>query len=147
MVPDQKAALLAALALSGSCQVTLEGRSMWPFIRSGDRVTIKKQNALPPVGSVVAVFSGEQLVIHRLLKQRRGTDATGEVWIRGDSSPGSTARIPAAWIIGRVASLRRNGRVRTFWITPPFSLLALPLGTILCILVRIKMSFRPHAIL
>ncbi|MBN2038038.1 MAG: S24/S26 family peptidase [Chitinispirillaceae bacterium] len=147
MRPDHKAALLATLATSGFCEVTLEGRSMWPFIRSGDRVTITRQNTLPRVGSVVAVFCGERLVIHRLIKRGHSPDGTEEVWIRGDSSPDSSAQVPATWIIGRVTSLKHNGRVRAFWITTPFSLLALPLGAILCILVRIKMLFRPQAVL
>jgi hypothetical protein len=138
VLPEHKAAFLEAIIRSGSCALRVEGQSMWPFIKSGDLVTIVPCKKMPDIGSVAAVFDHDQCIIHRVVKRRKRPGAIGEVWICGDSSPGSTARIPADEIVGIVSSLERNGTRQTRWLRPPLFLAALLMGRIMRSLIVIR---------
>lgn len=132
MHPEQKAGLLEALAAHGSCEVRVAGRSMLPFIKPGDVVTIKRCDGLPCFGSVVALFVQDQLIVHRVAKVTK----TGTVLISGDSSVGSETSVMPSEIIGTVVSLKRNGKIHSRWLKPPLSLIALIVGMIIKMLVR-----------
>jgi hypothetical protein len=136
--PEHKAAFLEAISRNGSCTIRVEGRSMWPFIKSGDLVTIVPCKKMPVIGSAVAVFNHDQCIVHRVVKRREHPGAIGEVWICGDSSPGFHVRIPPDEIVGIVSSLERNGTRQTHWLRPPLSLAALLIGRIMRTLIVIR---------
>jgi hypothetical protein len=116
------------------------GQSMWPFIKSGDLVTVVSCKKMPVAGSVAAVFYHDQCIVHRVVKRRERPGIMGEVWICGDSSPGSQARIPLKEIVGIVSSLERNGTRQTRWLHPPLSLVALLIGRFMRALIVLKNS-------
>jgi hypothetical protein len=139
--PEHKAAFLEAISRTGSCAIRVEGKSMWPFIRSGDLVTIVPCKKIPVIGSVAAVFNNDQCIVHRVVKRCKRSGAMGEVWICGDSSPGSQSRIPPGEIVGIVSLLERNGTRHTCWLRPPLSLAALLIGRIMRALIVIRDFF------
>jgi hypothetical protein len=132
MLPEQKVGLLEALAAHGLCEVRVAGRSMLPFIKTGDVVTIKRSEGSHRIGSVVALFIKDQLIIHRIVK----VEKTGTLLICGDSSAGSETSVMPSEIIGTVVSLKRNGKIHSRWLKPPLSLIALIVGLIIKTLLR-----------
>jgi hypothetical protein len=132
MLPEQRAGLIEALAARGSCEVRVEGRSMLPFIKPGDVVTIKRCKGSQRIGSIVALFVKDQLIVHRVVKVTK----TDTLLISGDSSAGSEASVMPSEIIGTVVSLKRNGKIHSRWLQRPLSLIALIVGMIIKMLVR-----------
>ena len=113
---------------------------MWPFIIEGDLVTVVRQQGIPRLASVVAVCIADQLIVHRVTG-RTSRDGQVTIVVRGDSSPGSFARLQPGEIIGKVASVCRNGKRSTRWVSPPLSIVALTAGPVLRMLVRLKALF------
>ena len=140
--PEQKAAFIEAVLKNGTCTMRIEGQSMWPFIKSGDLVTIVSCKKMPVIGSVAAVFNHDQCIVHRVVKCRERPDTMGEVWICGDSSPGSQARIQPSEIVGTAVSLERNGTRHTRWLHPPLSHAAMVLGYVLRAIFSLRISSR-----
>ncbi|MBN1127980.1 MAG: S24/S26 family peptidase [Chitinispirillaceae bacterium] len=139
MGPEEKAALLGALSVIGSCVVTVGGKSMWPFIRSGDRVKIVPRSGEPEPGSVAALFCEDRLLVHRIVQ----CSSQGFL-LAGDSSPGSFSRVAVNDIAGIVVSCERAGRWRSAWLHPPLSRFAVMLGYLLRFLVSAKERLPIH---
>jgi hypothetical protein len=59
------------------------GLSMWPAIRSGDRVTVRHGGARPQVGQVIVMLLDGRPVAHRVIDCRE-TDGAFEVRTKGD---------------------------------------------------------------
>jgi hypothetical protein len=100
------------------------GRSMSPFIRDGDFVSISPPAPAEPfVGQVVAFVRGGsgQLVVHRVI-------AAG-AWgyrIQGDNAPGiGDAAVQREQILGCVTRVTRQGRVVRLGLGPERRLIAL----------------------
>ncbi len=83
--------------------------SMSPMINTGNVVTVSKADpSRVRIGDVLAFQDGENIVVHRVI---------GKCWInrqlyfrhRGDAGVGS-GRVPAINLIGRVLSVRKDGR-------------------------------------
>jgi hypothetical protein len=55
---------------------------MWPFIKSGDLVTVVSCKKMPVAGSVAAVFYHDQCIVHRVVKRRERPGIMGEVDMR-----------------------------------------------------------------
>ena len=96
--------LLDALARGESVRVRVRGVSMLPWLRDGDPVCVR-----PPAGRClrrgdVALFRrGPILILHRVVGVR--TEAGAVVCdCLGDSESGSPERVPAAAVIGVVAT-------------------------------------------
>ncbi len=119
---------LAALSEFGTCDIIAEGQSMFPFIRSGDLVTVAAPVDAVRCGDVVAVFSDSQLILHRVIQRMRRSDGTPKVRIAGDSSPRSVAIVELHEIIGTVGQVKRSGICHRWQFQRPGSLLAIPLG-------------------
>jgi hypothetical protein len=89
--------------------VSLEvgGHSMTPFIRGGDRLTVRpRQGRRPSLGQVlVAAVDPGRVIVHRhvgWLEDR--------VVLRGDSTAASDAPIPLEAVVGVVARVERGDR-------------------------------------
>ena len=131
MNPGTKEALCEALHSLGSCDVTVAGRSMWPFIRPGDVVTIAAGPLNIRRGTVVAFFSENQLIVHRVVGYRKRPDGLQDCVVHGDSSPGSRAVIAQDQVIGCVTAIKRNSRKTAIWLRPPLSWIAIVAGFVL----------------
>ena len=129
MDKEQKNMLIAALDECGECTVRVEGTSMWPFIRSGDRVVLHRSRNVPPQnGAVIGFFIDNQLVIHRIAARRRLRDGQWRLVVLGDSMPGSRSEIEAGVVAGVVSKVMRNGKTSSFWVSRPFGVAALWIG-------------------
>lgn len=84
------------------------GRSMAPFIRDGDIITVSPiESRLPTVGDVVAFVrpGSHKLIIHRVV------DRQAEGWlIRGDACSISEGPIALDHLLGQVTRVERGGR-------------------------------------
>ncbi len=83
------------------------GFSMWPFIRQGDKLVIKKVpvDDLRP-GDIILYRANNQLVCHRLVKKNRDF-----LYTRGDNSMSSPEVITQEIFIGKVVGIIRNNRM------------------------------------
>ena len=136
---DKATADLVKTAFSGldSCTVNVHGRSMSPFVRDGDQVTIVPVAGIPAVGSIVALFAGEQLIVHRVIS-RKVEKSGATIAIAGDSSPGSEAVVTLSELFGIVQKITRGPIEVSGWCRPPLSILAVALGHIFRFLVSGK---------
>ncbi|MBD3393470.1 MAG: hypothetical protein GF418_15145 [Chitinivibrionales bacterium] len=138
MDSHQKVMLLASLAEHGTCRATVQGTSMWPFVKNGDRVVIHEPPLRPRRGMVVAFFVGEQLVIHRIAGCRKDGEAGWRVSTKGDAMPGSRLRVLWKEIAGTVERIERGNREYIAWLQPPWSLVAAQLGIALRFLTALR---------
>lgn len=92
------------------------GRSMSPFLRDGDIVTIAPLRcAGPRIGDVAAFVNSHDgsLILHRVI------GIQGDAYeIKGDNVRGADGLIPRSQIIGRVSRIERNGRGMRMGIGP-----------------------------
>lgn len=86
---------------------TALGASMRPYLRHGDQVTIAPLSAPPKLGEVVLLDVGELGIVHRVICALPG----GRVCVKGDALPTIDGWFEAHQILGRVITLRRQGRV------------------------------------
>ncbi len=103
----QLALLEAFVERDASLRTTVHGRSMWPFVRDGDVVTIEPIRRRPPaVGEVVAVRHprGANLVIHRVV----GVDPGGWI-VQGDACAAPDGVVPTGQVLGRIVAVERGG--------------------------------------
>jgi hypothetical protein len=142
MNADMKAMLLASLRQTGLCDLTVGGQSMWPFIRHGEKVRIRRIDRMPAIGSVAAFFNDSQLILHRVVWTARRGDFSGAVWLWGDSSPHSLAKVGGTEIAGLVIGTLGGQHLHRFWFTTPARLLCLPIGALLHLLVHLRQSVR-----
>ena len=134
--------LLKALSEFGRCDVTVDGESMKPFIRSGDVATIATIPAHPRLGQVAAFFNNDQLIMHRITRRKKIPDGSWDLSVYGDSSPRSGGRVASSQVIGVVLYLNRNHRKHSLWFRSPFRLLAVPIGFLMRFWVRCKYVFK-----
>ena len=108
-IPDRELMpiIRAALERGQRVRMTVNGRSMLPFIRDGDVVEIAPMPPTPTLGSVVlARLSGERYPLHRLVAQ------CGAAWLlRGDNCGVPDGMVPCENLVGVVTRVERNGRV------------------------------------
>jgi signal peptidase I len=128
MEQSQKNIFLDALDAFGSCEITVSGESMKPFIQPGDRVFVGRTPHPVQAGHVIAFFSNDQLIIHRVCAIGKGAGGNWIYRVWGDSSPGSLGKINSESVAGRVHHLQRKGRKHALWFQNPLCLLALSLG-------------------
>ena len=106
--------LLDGLARGFSVSFVAEGDSMWPTIRSGDRLTAVPVNPseVRP-GEIVLVLSGHthpRLLAHRVVTIRQaGSEPTIEV--RGDAKRGPDVPVTLDRVVARVVAVERGWRI------------------------------------
>lgn len=85
------------------------GKSMLPFIRSGDVLHIDSDSPVR-YGDVILFCAGdERLVVHRVVRVVRERGEAGVV-VRGDALSVPDGFFPVREILGRVVALDRRGR-------------------------------------
>jgi len=89
--------------------LTIEGSSMTPLLRPGDRVTVlwTEPSDLRP-GDIIAYWNGTRVVVHRLLEINLAADRT---MLRESGDQGGVSRwIHAGHLLGRVDSVIKSRR-------------------------------------
>lgn len=102
----------AALARGQRVRMTVTGSSMLPFLRDSDVVELEPAPA-PRLGDMVLVQTdppgaAERYVLHRIVRM----DGGAAFFIRGDAQPYCEGPFKPDAVLGRVATVRRNGRAR-----------------------------------
>ena len=83
-----------------------QGRSMWPFNKPGDLVSVSALDGPPHLGEVVfAERSPGDLILHRVVGVRPRS-----VRLRGDHCTLDDGWLPNAALVGRLSSIERAGR-------------------------------------
>ncbi len=106
-----RAELLADVLRSGGA-VTLRvlGGSMWPWLRSGDALSVRREDAARiHLGEVVLFFREGRLFAHRVIRKtwREGRPV---LITKGDALPRADAPLDESELLGRVFRVRRAGR-------------------------------------
>lgn len=133
-----KEMLLASLEKFNSCDVTVGGTSMWPFIKSGDTVLITKKNFKPSLGKVVAFFIDDQLITHRIIWYKKKDPEHWDIWVHGDGCPHSVSKIDSNQIIGTVKHIKRKNRIISRSFNDFFRYFTIPIGFLIQMLIAFK---------
>lgn len=89
-----------------------KGFSMWPFLRQGEKLIVKKapMESLK-VGDIILYQGDNQLVCHRLVKKVKNQDEY-LFYSRGDNSNSSPELITKEKFLGKITGiLRKNGKI------------------------------------
>jgi len=87
------------------------GFSMWPFLKAGEKLLIRKtptENL--KVGDVIIYRADDQLVCHRLIKKIKQRERY-LLYIRGDSSVSWPEPITEEMFLGKAISIIKNGKI------------------------------------
>ncbi len=96
----------SALVRGQRVRMTVNGRSMLPFIRDGDVVEIERIHSLPTRGDIVlAQCANERYVLHRVVR----LEAQG-FFLRGDAQEHWEGPFQESDVLGKVVASYRNGR-------------------------------------
>lgn len=93
---------------AGSVRLQAKGGSMYPFIQSGDWVTVSCRNdgrCDLRKGDIILFKKDDSLYMHRVIKNDKGVLLT-----KGDQSFGADGVIFEETVLGRVLSVERSGR-------------------------------------
>ena len=82
------------------------GRSMWPSILDGDRLTIAPTHGRLEPGHIVCVSQNDEFLVHRVV----AVDGAGRVCTQGDALPAIDGWFDADAVLGRIIGVRRFGR-------------------------------------
>lgn len=100
--------LRAELAAGRRVRFVARGRSMWPFVLDGDRLTLAPLDGPPRLGEIVWVEGGDFGLTHRVIGR-----VGRRLWVKGDSEA-----LPDGWfaveqVLARVVAIERGGRAIT----------------------------------
>ncbi|MBU0634317.1 MAG: nucleotidyltransferase family protein [Candidatus Omnitrophica bacterium] len=91
-----------------------QGFSMWPFLKTGDKVVISKRPAETlKIGDVILYRTSNKIVCHRLIREVK-TEKKRFFYARGDSSTDSAELVDEKMILGKIASVIKNGQVISY---------------------------------
>ena len=103
--------LRAALERGQRVRLTVTGSSMLPFLRDGDVVELEPAPAPRPGDMVLRTDppgAAEHYVLHRIVRMEGGA----AFFIRGDAQAYCEGPFTPDAVLGRVSTVRRNGRAR-----------------------------------
>lgn len=102
--------MTAVLEKGAAFNFQAKGGSMWPFIHSGDVITITQVNSSLHIGQIVAFTYPDngRLAVHRVI-----CAAQDRYFLRGDNCSKPDGWIPAANIIGYVIRIKHKGHFVT----------------------------------
>ena len=90
-----------------------QGRSMEPLFKEGDRIGVKKTGLRNLVcGDIIVYKRGVHHVVHRFLCMRNGEHGAKLLETKGDNLPAKDPPFLPDILVGRVAALRRDGKMR-----------------------------------
>jgi len=88
-------------------RVTIEGGSMGPRLRSGDRVVLGPLRGQPARGDLLAVGSGESMVVRRFVER----PSHGVIFAAGDETSRHGVPLSEDAIVGVIEAIERGGRI------------------------------------
>jgi len=100
------------LSRGSSLRIRVTGQSMFPFLKDGDVVTIRKASSPSlRVGDLLFFKNHQGLpVLHRLVRKRRLVNGSTVLQTKGDRLVSMDEPIPEGRVLGRVLSIqRKNG--------------------------------------
>ena len=99
------------LAAGHSLRFKARGRSMAPFVRDGDILTIAPASGQDLRAGDIAFYAatGGKVVAHRVLRRWR-QDGGLVLLTRGDASAGYGERIGSGQVMGKAVTVQRGGR-------------------------------------
>ncbi|MCK4809531.1 MAG: signal peptidase I [Candidatus Omnitrophica bacterium] len=87
------------------------GFSMWPFLKTGERVVVKKVAAGSlRVGDIILYRAENQIVCHRLVKIIKNKGGC-LLYARGDNNLSSGEPVAEELLVGKVTGVLRNGHI------------------------------------
>lgn len=107
MTPDDD--VLGRLARGDDAVIEVEGASMLPWLRSGDRVRVVPSHVAQP-GDVALVLVDGRWVLHRVVRRDGASTSTRGDFNRAPDGGGGGVRVVAV----AVAATRPDGRRRWF---------------------------------
>lgn len=90
-------------------RVTIGGGSMGALLRGGDRVVLGPLRGQPVRGDLLAVGSGERLLIRRFVER----PSHGVIFTTGDETSRHGVPLSEAAIVGVIETIERGGRIVT----------------------------------
>jgi signal peptidase I len=108
LAPEEStpSSIAAKIRLDGSVCFRVLGRSMYPWIRSGDLVFVRPfMLEQAKQGDVILFKRDDRLFVHRVV--RHGTNDAGLI-TKGDALDGEDAPVSRAEYLGRVIRIHRN---------------------------------------
>jgi len=135
MRKSQKEMVIASLEKFGSVELTVGGWSMWPFIRNGNTIRIKRKTGYLFPGMVGVIFNGDQLIAHRIIwKRHSGTGVS--YWISGDSMGLNFSLVHDNEVIGCVKRIGRKWNLQNLWLFYPLCLFSPIIGFFLAFILK-----------
>ena len=102
----------AMLRQAGSASLEFVGGSMFPLLRTGDRIRVRRRDGPPDVGDVVLYTAHGILILHRIVAIDR---ARQTVTTRGDSTLAADPTVAVADLLGYFDGLSHpTGAAPTF---------------------------------
>jgi len=90
--------------------IEADGFSMWPFLRPGEKLIIKRVTAKAlKIGDIILYRLDNQLVCHRLVKIKE--DAGYLLYTRGDNSSSKSEPVKEEMLVGKAIGVLKNGKV------------------------------------
>ena len=87
------------------------GFSMWPFLRGGEKLLIKRTPLKHlKVGDIIIYRANNQLVCHRLIGKAKEKDKY-LLYVRADSSVCSPEPVTEEMFLGQAVSIIQNGKI------------------------------------
>jgi signal peptidase I len=106
--------IAAKIRASGSACFRVLGASMFPWIRSGDFVFVRRSDfSRASVGQVILYERDQRLFVHRVIRslQNESAGRSGSCLItKGDALDGKDAPVSEAEFLGRVTRVHRGKR-------------------------------------
>ncbi len=98
----------AAVAQGRALWLTVEGDSMRPILRPGDRILIQPGSSLRP-GNLITFTDGTDLCTHRLIG-KAGRARKTVLFTKGDLSCRWDQPIPVEAVLGKVIAVQKGSR-------------------------------------
>ncbi len=105
--PELASILVEVLDRGGFFSFSAHGSSMWPFVLSGDRLTIQPLAGRPIRVADILLYRapGQHLTAHRVIGMENGC-----LRVRGDRLRAPLELVEQDAVLGRVVALERNGK-------------------------------------
>ena len=110
--PDVLGLFEEVLSNGASLRVRVTGRSMKPFLRGGEVLTIRQVSCLSlGRGDLILFRNNDDLpVLHRIIKKRKSGDGTFCVLTKGDALMAFDGEITGERVLGKVFRIERTLR-------------------------------------
>jgi len=101
----------AKIRAQGAASVRILNGDMFPWLRSGDQVFVRRWNfELLRPGDVILFERNEEFFVHRVIRVQRTAGGDNKVITKGDASNSADAAIAEEEFVGRATRIHRGKR-------------------------------------